>query len=108
MIKLSGLTTDWDGHGGSVEDVALVMDKAKLLLLLRTTAMTREQIILQMCYTTRHDYGIIKSFGSISSGLTEIEREFIWRQMAQLFDNVIAPNMEFKREDSYSRNESLQ
>jgi hypothetical protein len=53
-----------------------------------------------MCYTTRHDYGLEKSEKSIfdlSSGLTDQEREALWRQMAQIFDNDIAPYMEFKK-----------
>jgi len=46
---------------------------------------TREQIITGMCYTWRHDYGLLQA-----------ERDAIWNQMAQLFDNNIAPYMEFK------------
>lgn len=62
---------------------------------------TREQIITSMCYTWRHDYGLDRreydgSAGVFSSGLTEQERQFLWRQMAQIFDNDIAPYMEFK------------
>ena len=65
---------------------------------------TREQIITSMCYTWRHDYGITKdwpcdeaSYTSIlTSGMTLAERESLWRQMAQIFDNDIAPHMEFK------------
>ena len=61
---------------------------------------TREQIITSMCYTFRHDYGIDRPlhqnnwFGA--SGMTEDERKFLWSQMAQIFDNDIAPNMNFK------------
>ena len=63
----------------------------------------REKIITDMCFTWRHDYGLIKSEEAgtiadiISAGMTAIEREALWRSMAQIFDNVIAPNMEFKR-----------
>jgi len=69
---------------------------------------TREQIITSMCYTSRHDYGIIKDppykdrpgmtdfIDAISSGMYQWEREQLWKQMAQLFDNDIAPYMEFK------------
>jgi hypothetical protein len=64
---------------------------------------TREQIISSMCYTYRHDYGLDKpegdSFASkLSSGTTQAERESLWRQMAQIFDNDILPHMEFKNE----------
>lgn len=59
--------------------------------------MDRENIITNMCYTYRHDYGIIKSeFGGFSSGMTAEEREYLWNTMAQIFDNDIAPHMEFK------------
>jgi hypothetical protein len=62
---------------------------------------TREQIITSMCYTWRHDYGLQKQqYGdfsdAISSGMTEQERKMLWGAMAQIFDNDIAPYMEFK------------
>ena len=59
----------------------------------------REQIITDMCFTIRHDYGIIKEsleVDSISSGMTDTERKMLWNTMAQIFDNCIAPYMEFK------------
>ena len=61
---------------------------------------TREDVITSMCYTMRHDYGLGRPVDSpfpFSSGLTDREREALWRQMAQLFDNDIAPHMEFKK-----------
>ncbi len=62
---------------------------------------TRENIITSMCYTWRHDYGLDKQIGTgfadiISSGMTDQERKSLWNQMAQIFDNDIAPYMEFK------------
>lgn len=62
---------------------------------------TREEIITSMCYTYRHDYGLEKDLGNgfiseLSAGMTQLERELLWRQMAQIFDNDIAPHMEFK------------
>jgi len=71
---------------------------------------TREQVIISMCYTYRHDYGIIKepqeftgsnaeqlfAFHTLAAGMYPEEREALWRQMAQIFDNDIAPYMEFK------------
>jgi len=55
---------------------------------------SREQIITEMCYTWRHDYGLIKeSDAPWISGMTLKEREYLWNQMAQVFDNAIAPNM---------------
>jgi hypothetical protein len=63
---------------------------------------TREDIITAMCYTIRHDYGLDKSIGTgfadiISSGMTKDERQSMWNQMAQIFDNDINPYMEFKK-----------
>lgn len=54
-----------------------------------------------MCYTWRHDYGLDKSendFLGMSSGMTEAERKSLWNSMAQIFDNDIAPHMEFRNE----------
>jgi len=63
---------------------------------------TREEIITSMCYTWRHDYGLTKhadpggwAFPE-TAGMTQQEREFLWSQMAQIFDNDIAPHMEFR------------
>jgi hypothetical protein len=61
---------------------------------------TREQIITSMCYTIRHDYGLgqpVDSMFPLESGLTDRERLALWNQMAQIFDNNIAPYMEFKQ-----------
>lgn len=61
---------------------------------------TREEIILSMCFTYRHDYGLIKSTHAhpFEAGVTEDEQKFIWKQMAQIFDNDIAPYMNFKKD----------
>lgn len=64
---------------------------------------TREQIITSMCYTWRHDYGLDNPAGDgfaskLSAGMTQQEREALYRQMAQIFDNDIAPHMEFKHD----------
>jgi hypothetical protein len=62
--------------------------------------MTREEIINNMCLTYRHDYGLTISeddkMYTLNSGVTELERKGIWITMAQIFDNDIAPYMEFK------------
>lgn len=66
----------------------------------------RHDIITSMCYTSRHDYGLVKLDDeiSISSGMTEKERKFLYDEMAQLYDNCIAPYMEVKkpRRDTHS------
>lgn len=56
---------------------------------------TREQMIESMCLTWRHDFGTEK--GALS-GMTDGERDALRRQMAQIFDNDIAPHMEFRKE----------
>ena len=58
---------------------------------------TREEIITSMCYTYRHDYGVDKNKDDlIPVGMTDDERQYIWSVMAQIFDNDIAPYVEFK------------
>lgn len=61
--------------------------------------MTREDIIGNMCFTYRHDYGLDKPEGAYAfeAGMTQKEREFLWNRMAQIFDNDIAPYMDFKK-----------
>lgn len=62
---------------------------------------TREQIVESMCYTYRHDFGLDRSDSTsnfISSGMTEDERRFLRAVMGQIFDNDIAPHMEFKND----------
>jgi nicotinic acid phosphoribosyltransferase len=61
----------------------------------------RLQIITSMCYTFRHDYGLRKGGAMPHSslyqgGMTDEEAKALWDQMAQIFDNDIAPYMEFK------------
>ena len=61
--------------------------------------MTREEIITSMCYTFRHDYGLEKhpDDAPFVPGMLHREREALWNSMAQIFDNDIAPHMEFKK-----------
>jgi len=63
---------------------------------------TREQIITSMCYTMRHDYGLNRDLGNgfvneFAAGMTDEERAALRCQMSQLFDNDIAPYMEFRQ-----------
>jgi len=55
---------------------------------------TREQIIESMCLTWRHDYGLEKG---AFCGMTDDDRESLRRRMDQIFDNDIAPHMDFKK-----------
>jgi hypothetical protein len=58
----------------------------------------RIDVINDMCYTSRHDFGLVKNPDRpLESGMTEAEREFLWNEMAQIFDNCIAPKMDFKK-----------
>lgn len=59
---------------------------------------TREQIITDMCYTYRHDYGLDKDPNGPSwlSGMTPDERQGLYNTMAQIYDNNIAPIMDLK------------
>ena len=63
--------------------------------------MNREQIINNMCMTFRHDYGLVISeddrMYTLNSGMTERERKALFDTMAQIFDNDIAPHMDFKK-----------
>lgn len=58
---------------------------------------TRKQIIADMCLTMRHDFGVAHDTtrDALPAGMTPDQRQALWNQMAQVFDNVIAPNMEF-------------
>ena len=70
---------------------------------------TREQIIESMCTTWRHDYNLVvdKHDHPFNAGMTEDERSFLRHQMAQIFDNDIAPYMNFKRDRKPRRDKSL-
>jgi hypothetical protein len=61
---------------------------------------TREEIITEMCYTYRHDYGLTRNHDDPSwvAGMTDIERRGLWMTMAQIFDNTVAPYMEMKND----------
>lgn len=72
---------------------------------------TREEIITSMCYTFRPDYGITRPdnqnnwFGA--SGMNDAERRALWDQMAQIFDNDIAPYVELKRDQRINNVENI-
>lgn len=59
---------------------------------------TREEIITDMCYTYRHDYGLDKDPNDPSwlSGMTPDERKGLWETMAQIYDNDVKPIMDLK------------
>jgi hypothetical protein len=53
----------------------------------------KEQIITDMCYTYRQDYGLDKdpSDPSWCAGMTPEERKGLYNTMAQIYENNIAP-----------------
>lgn len=55
----------------------------------KTSMKTPEQIITDMCYTARHDYGLDKhpDDAPFVAGMTQRERESLYRDMKQLFEN---------------------
>jgi hypothetical protein len=64
---------------------------------------TREQIIRDMCYTWRHDYGLDKTTNDpLSSGMTIQQRQQLWQQMAQVYDHCIAPVMQPRVNDQHA------
>lgn len=62
----------------------------------------REEIITEMCYSYRHDYGLTRSDDDPTwvAGMTQKEREGLRRTMEQIFDNNIVPYMEFRNAKS--------
>ena len=54
---------------------------------------TREQIITDMCYTYRHDYGLNKDPNDPSwlAGMTPDERQGLYNTMEQIFKHNIEP-----------------
>ncbi len=58
---------------------------------------TREEIIHNMCMTYRHDFDLVvendEAMYSLS-GITRNERQRIYNDMSQIFDNDIAPILE--------------
>ena len=61
-----------------------------------TNMKTKEQIITDMCYTYRHDYGLRKEEGdkSFSSGMTQQEAIMLYKTMEQIYNNNIEPIIE--------------
>lgn len=70
---------------------------------------TREEIITSMCYSWRHDYGLVVDAHErpFTSGMTVDERVFLYNQMAQIFDKDIAPYVNIKKDRKPRRDKSL-
>jgi hypothetical protein len=56
---------------------------------------SKEQIITDMCYTYRHDYGLAKdpSDPSWVAGMTPDERKGLYNTMKQIYENNIEPTV---------------
>lgn len=56
-------------------------------------ALNRTAIIEAMCITWRHDFGLdrINDALSVGCGMSDGERDFLRREMGQLFDHHFAP-----------------
>lgn len=59
---------------------------------------SKHEIITNMCYTYRHDYGLNRSIDDPPwvAGMTEKEREGLYKTMEQIYNNCIEPHMEIK------------
>jgi hypothetical protein len=64
---------------------------------------TREEIITSMCMTYRHDYGLTRHTTDFpfTAGMLDTERQALWNQMAQIFDNDILPCMTYREDDDW-------
>lgn len=56
----------------------------------------KEQIITDMCYTYRHDYGLRKEDGepNWTAGMTEQDAKLLYKTMEQIYNNNIEPIIE--------------
>ena len=56
----------------------------------------KEQIITDMCYTYRHDFGLRKKDGepNWTSGMTEQDAKMLYKTMEQIYNNDIEPIIE--------------
>jgi hypothetical protein len=59
---------------------------------------TKEQIITDMCYSYRHDYGLRKDpidDPSWTAGMTEQDAKMLYKTMEQIYNNNIEPLIEY-------------
>lgn len=66
---------------------------------------SKEEIITDMCYTYRHDYGLDKNPDDPSwcAGMTPEERTGLYKTMAQIYENNIEPLLNQQGEKNDSR-----
>jgi hypothetical protein len=65
----------------------------------------KEQIITEMCYTYRHDYGLDKDPNDPpwTAGMTLEERKGLYNTMAQIYENNIEPLLKQYKEKNDNR-----
>ena len=53
----------------------------------------KQKLIMDMCFTYRHDFGLNKSPDDPSwvAGMTDVERQMLVKTMTQIFNNNIEP-----------------
>ena len=59
-----------------------------------------------MCYSYRHDYGLLKQDGEPpwTSGMTEQEAKMLYKTMEQIYNNDIVPLIEsYKGKENVSK-----
>ena len=58
---------------------------------------SKEEIITEMCHTYRNDYGLDRDPNGPSwvAGMTQEEREGLYRTMSQLYEHHIQPLVEY-------------
>lgn len=50
-------------------------------------------IVLGMCMTMRHDWGLDKRPGDLTSGMHQAERERLYDEMYQLYEHNVMPHL---------------
>jgi hypothetical protein len=70
------------------------------------TIQTKEQIINDMCYTYRHDYGLRKdpSEPPWTAGMTEQDAKMLYKTMEQIYNNNIEPHLK-ELQDVFERSQ---
>jgi len=70
------------------------------------TIQTKEQIINDMCYTYRHDYGLRKDPNEPpwTAGMTEQDAKMLYKTMEQIYNNNIEPHLK-ELQDVFERSQ---
>lgn len=75
------------------------LQPGKKLHMSKGRSMTRDDIIISMCYAYRRDYHLNRTSGDTGrGGFNESERAYIYDMMARIYDYGVAPYVELKPE----------